>query len=100
LKEQIKQINFLWTLSPPDKKLPLDFYSARWTGSIQSPKTGTFKIGLDGNDGFRLYINNKPVIDNWIKTKLIAHYLPIIILKKANSMLYASNFLNRLAMLI
>jgi len=72
-----KQINFLWTLSPPDKKLPLDFYSARWTGSIQSPKTGTFKIGLDGNDGFRLYINNKPVIDNWKKqtySTLLADY--------------------------
>jgi beta-glucosidase len=73
-----KQINFLWTLSSPDKKIPLDFYSARWTGNIQSPKTGTFKIGLDGNDGFRLYINNKLIIDNWKKqtysTILVNHY--------------------------
>jgi beta-glucosidase len=62
-----KQINFLWTLSSPDKKIPVDFYSARWTGKIHAPKTGTFKIGLDGNDGFRLYINNKLIIDNWKK---------------------------------
>ena len=62
-----KQINFGWTLSPPDPKINLDFYSVRWTGKIQSPKTGTFKIGLDGDDGFRLYINNKLVIDNWKK---------------------------------
>ena len=62
-----KQINFLWTLSSPDKKISLDFYSAGWTGKIHSPKTGTFKIGLDGNDGFRLYINNKLLIDNWKK---------------------------------
>lgn len=62
-----KQINFLWTLFPPDPKLDLDFYSARWTGKITSPKTGNFKIGLDGNDGFRLYINNKLIIDNWKK---------------------------------
>ena len=62
-----KQINFLWTLSSPDRKINLDFYSARWTGKIQSPKTGTFKIGLDGDDGFRLYINNKLIIDNWKK---------------------------------
>ncbi|MEP6684557.1 MAG: glycoside hydrolase family 3 C-terminal domain-containing protein [Parafilimonas sp.] len=62
-----KQINFLWTLSPPDRKLKLDFYSARWTGKIQSPETGTFKIGLDGDDGFRLYINNTLIIDNWKK---------------------------------
>jgi beta-glucosidase len=38
-----KKINFLWTLSSPDKKIALDFYSAKWTGKIQSPKTGTFK---------------------------------------------------------
>jgi beta-glucosidase len=62
-----KQINFLWTLSSPDRKINLDFYSVRWTGKIQSPKTGTFKIGLDGDDGFRLYINNKLIFDNWKK---------------------------------
>lgn len=62
-----QQINFGWTLFPPDPKLDLDFYAARWTGKITSPKTGKYKIGLDGNDGFRLYINNKLVIDNWKK---------------------------------
>ncbi len=62
-----KQINFLWTLHGPDKSIPSDFYSARWTGKIHTPKTGTFKIGLNGNDGFRLYINNKLIIDNWKK---------------------------------
>ena len=30
-----KDINFLWTLSAPDPKINLDFYSARWTGKIQ-----------------------------------------------------------------
>ena len=71
-------INFQWTLSSPDRKIPLDFYSAKWTGNIYSPKTGTFKIGLDGDDGFRLYINNKLIIDNWQKqtysTKLADYY--------------------------
>ena len=62
-----KQINFLWTLSSPDRKIPKDFYSARWSGKIHAPNTGTFKIGIDGNDGFRLYLNNKLIINNWKK---------------------------------
>ena len=72
-----KQINFLWTLSSPDRKLPHDFYSARWTGKIHSPKTGVFQIGLDGNDGFRLYLDNKLLIDHWSKqtyTTALANY--------------------------
>ncbi|HVM89099.1 MAG TPA: glycoside hydrolase family 3 C-terminal domain-containing protein [Puia sp.] len=60
-------ISFQWTLFPPDPSLDLDFYSVRWTGKIHSPKSGKFKIGLDGNDGFRLYINDRLLIDNWQK---------------------------------
>jgi beta-glucosidase len=60
-------INFQWTLSSPNILINNDFYSARWTGKIHSPKTGHYKIGLDGNDGYRLYINNKLLIDNWKK---------------------------------
>jgi beta-glucosidase len=62
-----KDINFRWTLYAPDPKINLDFYSVRWTGFIQSPQTGNFKLGLEGNDGYRLYINNKLVVDNWMK---------------------------------
>lgn len=60
-------INFQWTLFGPDKLINNDFYSARWTGKIQSPKKDKYKIGLDGNDGYRLYLNNQLIIDNWKK---------------------------------
>ncbi len=62
-----KKLDFHWTLSGPSRSIASDFYSARWTGQILSPATGTYKIGLEGNDGFRLYINNKMVIDYWQK---------------------------------
>src|SRR5690606_3279953 len=64
---RVSQVDFMWTLSSPDPLIVDDFYSARWTGKIKSPKTGTFKIGLEGNDGFRLYVDNKLLIDNWTK---------------------------------
>lgn len=65
--KDVEKIDFLWTLSSPDRAIRKDFYSVRWTGKIKSPKAGTFKIGLDGNDGFRLFVNNKLLVDNWKK---------------------------------
>ena len=72
-------IRFQWTLFSPDQAtINYDFFSARWTGKIQSPATGNYKIGIDGNDGYRLYINNRVIIDNWKKqsysTKLVNYY--------------------------
>ncbi len=62
------KIDFRWTLFSPDrKKINYDWYSARWTGKLVAPKTGIFNIGLKGDDGYRLYINDELVIDNWKK---------------------------------
>jgi beta-glucosidase len=68
VKRTDKTIDFHWTLYAPDPSVNVDFYSARWTGKLTSPKTGKYKIGLEGNDGFRLYINGRLIIDNWKKT--------------------------------
>jgi beta-glucosidase len=67
IKRVDKTIDFHWTLYAPDPAIYVDFYSARWTGQLISPATGRFKIGLEGNEGYRLYINNKMIIDNWKK---------------------------------
>ena len=62
------RIQFQWTLFSPDPaKLPYDFYSVRWTGRLKAPATGDFKIGIDGNDGYRLYIDGVLLLDNWHK---------------------------------
>lgn len=72
-------INFQWTLFSPDPSLiSYDFYSVRWTGKIIAPETDTVQIGIEGNDGYRLYIDGKIVIDRWLKisknTKLASFY--------------------------
>lgn len=63
-----KNINFRWTLfSPNQEKLDYDWYSVRWTGKIVSPISKKIKIGIEGNDGFKLFINDELIIDNWIQ---------------------------------
>lgn len=63
-----KQVQFQWTLFSPDpEKLSYDFYSVRWSGKVKSPESGVFQIGIDGNDGYRLFLDGKLLIDNWKK---------------------------------
>ncbi len=60
-------VNFHWTLFSPDPALSPDFYAVRWSGQVIAPSTGNYEIGLEGNDGFRLYINNQLHVDKWSK---------------------------------
>jgi len=63
-----KNIDFRWTLFSPDQsKINYDYYSARWTGKLLATETGTFDIGIKGDDGYRVYINGELIIDNWKK---------------------------------
>jgi len=67
-EKQDEQLNFKWTLySPNPEKLQSDNYSVRWTGKLEAPNSGKYQLGLRGNDGFRLYLNGKLMIDNWVK---------------------------------
>jgi beta-glucosidase len=67
-EKQDEQLNFKWTLYSPDpEKLQPDNYSVRWTGKLEAPASGKYQLGLRGNDGFRLYLNGKLLIDNWEK---------------------------------
>ena len=60
-------IDFRWTLYSPDPLINYDWFSVRWTGNLRVPETGMYSIGIEGNDGYRLYIDEAPVIDHWVK---------------------------------
>ena len=71
-----KSINFMWTLHSPDRKLAKDQYSIRWKGTVSAPKSGTYQIGLEGNDGYRLYLDDKLIIDRWEKRSYHTQLVP------------------------
>ena len=62
-----KELQFNWTLFSPHPDIPLDWFSVRWTGELVAPTSGQLKIGLEGNDGYRLFVNDSLVVDNWQK---------------------------------
>ncbi|SDC83495.1 glycoside hydrolase family 3 C-terminal domain-containing protein [Niabella drilacis] len=70
-------INKLWTLSRPSPKLNQDFYAVRWEGIIRPDVSGRYQVGLSGNDGFRLYLDDRLVIDNWKKESFRTVLAPV-----------------------
>lgn len=62
-----EKLDFSWTLFSPDPAIPYDWYSVRWQGFVEAPANGLFRIGLEGTDGFRLYLNDSLLIDHWNK---------------------------------
>jgi len=61
-------IDFRWTMFSPDPSvINANEYAVRWTGMLLAPQTAWFNIGLQGDDGYRLYLNDELLIDNWHK---------------------------------
>jgi len=61
------QVDFGWTLDSPAPEIPFDWYSVRWTGRLTVPAGGVRRVGVEGNDGYRLYLDGALLIDNWRK---------------------------------
>jgi beta-glucosidase len=61
------RIDFGWTLNSPARGIPFDWYSVRWTGQVTIPAGPPRRIGVEGNDGYRLWLDDVLVIDNWRK---------------------------------
>ena len=59
------EINFNWDGNSPVPGVSGRHFSVRWTGRFKSPSTGDYIFSLTSDDGSRLYVNKKLVIDNW-----------------------------------
>lgn len=51
--------------NPPGGLAGFDNFSARWEGTILAPEDGEYEIGVEGDDGFRLWLDNKLVVEDW-----------------------------------
>lgn len=61
-----EKIDYSWGWAAPCKKVTKNSYSARWTGKINAPKSGEYKLGFTVHEGgARLYIDGKLLIDAW-----------------------------------
>ena len=59
------KIEFDWGLASPFEGLSSDHFSVRWTGKIMPQYSGEYTFGIASDDGTRLWIDNKLLVDDW-----------------------------------
>lgn len=70
-----RRIGFRWDRGAPTDDLlasgelktalDSDNYCVRWTGKLLPPVSGRYELRMDANDGFRLFIDGKKIIERW-----------------------------------
>ncbi len=60
-----KGIDFNWNGESPAEGVPGQNFSVRWMGRLKAPGSADYVFDLSSDDGSRLYLDSKLVIDNW-----------------------------------
>ena len=58
-------VNFDFNGEGPAPGLGKDDFSIRWTGTLTPGQSGTFQLGVIGDDGYRLWLDNKLLVEDW-----------------------------------
>ncbi|MGH8048165.1 MAG: glycoside hydrolase family 3 C-terminal domain-containing protein [Chthoniobacterales bacterium] len=53
------------TRKPPAPGIPATDYSVRWTADLTAPDTGDYTFAFTGDDGFRVFLDDKQLIERW-----------------------------------
>ncbi len=60
-------VNFNWGTGSPHPSIGADTFSVRWTGSIVPLHSQTYTFRTTSDDGVRLWVNNRLIINNWTR---------------------------------
>lgn len=60
-----RQLNFDWMERGPAPGMPESYYSIRWTGKLLAPATGQYRFYAKVDDGIRIWVGNKKIMDSW-----------------------------------
>lgn len=72
------QVEFQWTFNRPARGLGADWYSVRWTGFVDVPAAGA-RLAVEGDDGYRLFIDDALGIDGWRKVSFGQRAAPSVL---------------------
>lgn len=58
-------VDFDWDTDSRDDAIGSENFSARWTGFVKPPTSGSYTFRTDSDDGVRLWVDGKLIIDDW-----------------------------------
>lgn len=58
------QVNFDWGIAAPAPGMPADNFSARWQRGLDLSE-GAYRFSVRANDGVRLWVDSRLLIDHW-----------------------------------
>ncbi len=61
------EVNFNWNWESPGPGVPREYFSVRWTGKLYAPTSGKYRFSATVDDGVRVWVGGKKVIDEWRK---------------------------------
>jgi hypothetical protein len=67
-----EKIDFRWRSGSPVRNVPADGFSVRWTGEVRL-NAGRYGFRTETDDGVRLYVDGKLVIDRWYDMATSVH---------------------------
>jgi len=71
------KIDFHYTFMSPDDRVRKEHFAVEYRGNFQWDTAFVGDLGLEGNDGFRLYLDGKLVIDQWDKVSYHTKTIPV-----------------------
>ncbi|HEX8336688.1 MAG TPA: glycoside hydrolase family 3 C-terminal domain-containing protein [Pyrinomonadaceae bacterium] len=60
-----ERLNFDWFTDAPVPDVNTDNFSARWTGYFVPPSSGKYQFGVRADDGVRVFLDDRTVVDDW-----------------------------------
>lgn len=70
-------IDFYWHGEKPISGVPDESFTVRWTGWLVPPATGHYVLHLAIDDGARLWLDNKQLLDEWRGQPLGYYDVPV-----------------------
>ncbi|SPF49943.1 Xylan 1,4-beta-xylosidase [Candidatus Sulfotelmatobacter kueseliae] len=71
------EVNFDFNDSSPAPGLGRENYSVRWTGFLTPDQSGNYQLGATGDDGYRLWLDGKLIVEDWSSHAPSTKTLPV-----------------------